>query len=125
MSAAGIAQRRLDFGRAENALLCRQRPGLHTGESRAAAGLGREDVRHVGGNHFVARPTVHEERNLVAHGAGGQEHRGFLGQKSCNALLQGIGGGVFGLLLVANLGLRHRLAHAGRWARRGVARQIN
>ena len=30
------------------------------GERRPAAGLGGEDVRHVGGDHFVARPAVHE-----------------------------------------------------------------
>ena len=59
----------IDLGAGENSALGGQRPRLQACERRAATGFGREDVRNIGGDHFVAGPAMHEQRNGVAHGA--------------------------------------------------------
>jgi len=72
-----------------------------------------DEVRGAVGQHLVARPRVHLDRDLVAHGAGGEVQRRFLAQEIGDHLLQQVHGRVLALLLVAHLGLAHEAAHVG------------
>src|SRR5262245_27579898 len=125
VTAAGLAHGRQHLGRAKDAALGWQRPGLHTSERGGAAGLGGEDVGKVGADHLIARPAVHEQSDLIAHGARGQEYGRFLAEQVCDPLLQRVGGGIAGDLLITHLGVRHGFAHACRRPGGGVAGELD
>ena len=82
-------------------------------------------MRHVGADDLVARPAVHQHRDLIAHSARRQKHGRFLAQMRRDAVLQSIGGRILATLLVADLGFRHRLAHPGRRLGLGVAVEVD
>jgi hypothetical protein len=82
-------------------------------------------VRGAVGQHLVARTGVDLDRDLVAHGAGGQVQRGLLAEEVGHHLLEEGHGRVLALLLVAHLGLAHEAAHVGRGPGHGVAVEID
>ena len=89
------------------------------------AALAGENVGGVMGKDFVAGPAVGQHRDLVAHGAGGQEHGGLLAQQRRHPLAQGGDGRVVAVLLVPNLGRHHGGAHRLRGAGLGVGIEID
>ena len=109
----------------EDALVARNPVRLGTGQHGRAATLRGEHMRLGRADDLVARPAVHQHRNLVAHGAGGQEHRRLLAEQIGDPLLQPVGGRILAALLVADLGLGHCLAHAGRRLGLGVAVEVD
>ena len=76
-------------------------------------------------DHLLAGAAVHQQRDLVAHAAGGQEDSRLLAQHRGHARLQRVDGGVLSALLVADLGLGHGLAHGRRRPRDRVAPEID
>ena len=62
---------------------------------------------------LIAGPAMHQRRRDVAHGARRHEHRGLLAEQIGHPFAQQIDRGIVADLLVADLGPRHRLAHAG------------
>jgi hypothetical protein len=111
--AAEYAERAVD-GRDHQA---RQRGGT--------AGFVQERVTGLVHDDGVALACPDAIRDLVAHGAGRQKHRGFLAEKFGDPFLQQVGGWILECLLVAALGLGHGLAHAGRRLGIGVGVQID
>ena len=87
--------------------------------------LGIDDVGGAVGDHLVAQPAMNADGDLVGHGAARQEDRVLLAQKLADALAQAVDGGVFHLLLVADLGVGHGLPHAGRGLGLGVAVEVD
>ena len=72
----------------------------------------------------VAAPAVGEDRDQVAHRAGGDVAGGLLAQHLGGALLEPLDGGVLAVLVVADLGLGHRRAHRRRRPGEGVAAEL-
>ncbi len=64
------------------------------------------------GNDLITRFTVDGHCDLITHRARRQENRSFLPEQFGNFLAQSIDTGVEPLLLIANLGFRHGLAHS-------------
>ena len=89
------------------------------------AAFAGEDVRGLMRQDLVAGAAMHQRRGDVAHGAGGHEHRGLLAEQIGDALAQHIHRRIVADLLVADLGPRHRLAHAGCRAGLGVREQVD
>ena len=96
-----------------------------TGQRCRAAAFGGNDVRRAIADHLVAGAAMDQQRDLVAHGAGGEEHRRLLAQKGRHAGLERIDGGVLAALLVAHLGIDHGTAHGRRWPGHRIAPQID
>ena len=86
-------------------------------EVHGMAGLVQDDL--------VPRLGVGAVRDLVAHGSGGKEQRRVLAQQLRHHRAELQHRGVLVALLVADLGVRHRLAHRPRGAGLGVAVQID
>ena len=82
-------------------------------------------MRVRGGDDLVAGPAVDQDRNLVAHGAGGEEQGRFLAEKIGDARAQAIDARVLAALLVADRRLGHGTAHRRRRPGRGVADEID
>ena len=85
-------------------------------------------VQQVGAriaDHFL--PVLGEQFDAdgVAHGAGGDEDRGFLAGDFRGAFFQTVDGGVFAIDVVAHLGLEHRPPHCGCGPGDGVTAQID
>src|SRR5438552_2537546 len=92
------------------------------------AGPARLEVDRVRGgvrDDLLAGPRVHAQRDLVAHGAGRQKHRGVLAEQLGHHLAEQVDGRVLQLLLVAHLGLAHEAAHVGGGPRDGVAVEVD
>ena len=64
----------------------------------------------------VALAAIHPVGDGVTHGAGWHVHSGFMARQLCRNLTQLVDRWVFARLLIADFGLRHGFAHAGRWA---------
>src|SRR5436309_3090524 len=94
-------------------------------QRRRSAGLEVDRVRGVVGDHLFAGPRVHAQRDLVAHRARGQEHRGFLAEQLGDHLAEHVDGRILELLLVAHLGVAHEAAHLPRGARDGIAEEVD
>ncbi len=101
------------------------RPHVDAGERRRPARLEVDRMRGVMRDHLFAGPRVHAQRDLVAHGARRQEHRGFLAEQLGDHLAEQIDGRVLELLLVAHLGVAHEAAHLGGGAGDRVAEEID
>src|SRR4029453_2270531 len=101
------------------------RAHVDAGEGGGPAGLGIDRVSAAVGDHLFAVPRVHAERDLVAHGARGHEHGGFLAQEIGHHLAKLVDRWILELLLVAHLGLAHEPAHVGRGLADGVAVEID
>ena len=89
------------------------------------AALAGNDVRGLVRQYLVAGPAPGQRRRDIAHGARRHEHRGLLAEQISDALAQQVDGRVVAELLVADLGARHRLAHARRGPGLGVRQQID
>src|SRR5262245_13930343 len=94
-------------------------------ETGGSAGLEVDRVRGPMRQHLLARPAMHTERDLVAHGAGGQEHRRLLAEQLGDHVLEEIHRRILALLLVAHLGVAHESAHRRRRLRQRVAVEID
>ena len=101
------------------------RPDQGTGQGAGAAAFVVQYVRRPVGDDLVARPAVHEDGDLVAHRAGGQEHRGLLAQQGRDGLAQLIDGWVLAALFVADRRRRHDTAHGRRRLRLRIAVEID
>jgi len=112
------------FGR-EFAVFARQRRDLETAKRGMRAAFAGDQMGARMGQNLVARPAIGQRRRDIAHGARGHEHGGFLAEQIGNAFAQQVHGRVVADLLVANLRLRHCLAHRRRRARLGVRQQVD
>src|SRR5262245_32447801 len=119
------ADRRLHRAHVELAARAVDRAHVDAGEGGGPAGLGVDRVSAAVGDHLFAVPRVHAERDLVAHGARGHEHGGFLAQEIGHHLAKLVDRRILELLLVAHLGLAHEPAHVGRGLADGVAVEID
>ncbi len=100
-------------------------PKLAAGECGCCRHLPVEDVRAGFAKRFLAGTGVEANGDLVAHGAGGDEKRGFAGENFSSAVFQKMDGGVFPVYVVADFGLGHGGAHGGGGTGDGVAAKIN
>ena len=109
----------------EHAALAQKPAHHHPGERRRSAGFGVNRMRRGREDDLVALAAVHARGDLVAHGARRQIDRGLLAQKIGDPLAQAVDRGVEHRLLVADLGLGDRAAHAGRGLGPGIAVEID
>jgi hypothetical protein len=94
-------------------------------EDRRSRAFRRDDVGVRRGDDFIARLTMHRQRDLVAHGAGRQEEGRLLAEKPRHCLVQEIDRRVLAALFVAYDGVGNRVAHRGARSRRRVADQVD
>ena len=90
-----------------------------------AALLREQDVRVLLGEQLVARLGEDPARDLVRHRRRRQVDRLLLAEQLGGAPLELEHGRVLALLLVADLGVRHRRAHRRRRLRRGIGAEID
>ena len=95
------------------------------GVDRRPAPLVDEDVRPLLGDDLAAGPAEHAERGLVRHRRGREEERRLVPEQLGHAALQLVGGRILALLLVADLGGRHRREHPRRRLRDGVGAEVD
>ncbi len=110
------------------------------GENAAIAGDGAQLAAGEGGGHghlpiqnvgerladdLLAGLGVNADGDLVAHGAGGNEEGGFPAEDLGGAGFEAVDGGVFGVHIVADLGLGHGGAHGGSGLGDGVTAQVD
>ena len=81
------------------------------GERGRCAALCGDDMRGFMRNDFVAGTAMRQDGDLVAHGAGGQEHRCLLAEQRGHAVAERMHGGVIAVLLIPHFGLDHGLLH--------------
>ena len=96
-------------------------PGVDGG----AALLGEEDVRILFGEQLVAGLGQDPARDLVGHARRREVDRLILTEELRRAPLELEHGRVLALLLVAYLGIRHRLTHGTRRLRCGIGAEID
>ena len=84
---------------------------LQPGVDRGARQLRGHDVRRLLDDQLRAALAEDQERDLVRHRRGRQVNRLFVADQVGDAALELEDGRVFALLLVADLGARHCLAH--------------
>ena len=118
-------QRRAKRIEREFSVRARQPGDLEAAERRMRAAFARDDMRGLVREDFVAGPAMRQRRRHIAHGAGRHEHRGLFAEQIGDALAQQVGGRIVADLLVADLGPRHRLAHAGRGAGLRIRQQVD
>jgi hypothetical protein len=82
-------------------------------------------MRTFAAHDFVPAARARQDGELVAHGARGDEERGFLAEQAGDGFLQLAHGGVFAVHVVAHLGARHRIAHGLGGARHGVRTKVD
>jgi len=70
-----------------------------------------EQVRARIADDLLAVRGVQLDGDGVAHGAGGQEERGFFAGDFGGALFESVDGGVFAINIVAHFGVCHGVAH--------------
>ena len=97
----------------EAAVRRRDRPRQQSGEHGRPTELRDHHVRVLFREQLVAGPAQDPERDLVRHRGRGHEHRLLVAQQLGGACLELVDGRVLALLLVADDGVRDRLAHAG------------
>ena len=97
---------------------------LHAGQRSARARFIKRDVRALADHDFIARARVHEQRDLIAHGARGHEQRALLAEHGGGAPLELDHCRVFTVHVVAHDGVRHRLAHGAGRPSHGVRAEI-
>jgi len=121
----GDARRRTDLlGRKpspEAGEPARLEPGVH----RGAAELGDHDVRGLLDDQLGPALAEDHERYLVREGRRREVHRLRLPEERGGGALEREHGRVLAPLLVADLGLRHRLAHRRRRPGRGVRAEVD
>jgi hypothetical protein len=82
-------------------------------------------VRPLLGHDLAAGPAEHAQRGLVRHRRGRKEECRLVAEQLRHAALQLVRGRILALLLVANLGGRHRREHSARGLRHGVGAQVD
>ena len=92
---------------------------------RGSAGFVTEDVGAGLREHLVARLRERLQRDLIGHRRAGHEDGLRLSEQLRRALLQREHARVLPLLLVADDGVRHRLAHAARRMRDRVRAEVD
>ena len=97
------------------------RPDLDAGQDRQGAGLVVIKVRLGLDDNLLASRGVGHDRDLVAHGAAGDEERRFLADHGRARLLKLADGGILAKDIVAHLGPGHGLAHGRRGFGHGIA----
>ena len=100
-------------------------PELAAGELGDHAHLPVEHVSARLADDLLAGAGVEADGDLVAHGAGGDEDGGFPGEDLGGARFEVVDGWVFGVDVVADLGVRHGLAHGRGGLGEGVAAEID
>jgi hypothetical protein len=113
-------------------LLRRRPPGLgheslhdEAGVDRGPSPLVDQDVRPLFGDDLAPGPAEHAECGLVRHRGGREEERCLVPEQLGHAALQLVGGRILALLLVADLGGRHRGEHPCRRLRDGVGAEVD
>jgi hypothetical protein len=101
------------------------RPRNEPGVCGRATLLREQDVRVLLGQQLVPRLGQDPQRDLVRHRRRRQVDGLVLAQQLRDAAFELEDGRVFALLLVADLGVGHRLAHTARRLGRGVAAKVD
>jgi hypothetical protein len=101
------------------------RKDLRATQRGDAGDLALDDVRVDVEHDFGAARGEHPHGGLVRHDAARKEQRGFLAEELGDFRLELAGGRVAVALVVADFGIGHRLAHAGRGLRNGIGTQID
>ena len=123
----GVArlQRRGQVGGREHAALAAHGVDDGTRHDADAAGLRAQDVAEVLHDHGVARRHVGGDADQVAHRSRRQEHRCLVPEALGDLAAQRRHGRVAALLLVADLGIGHDLAHRRARPGLGVGVQVD
>ncbi len=98
---------------------------LASGEGRNHGHFPVHQVAAGFADDLLAVLGVHADRNLVAHGAGGNKQRRFAAKNLRRACFQPIHGGVFPVDVVPYLGRSHGGPHGGRGTGDGIAAQVD
>ena len=61
-------------------------------------------MRTLANHHLVAVPGVHEQRDLIAHGAGGHEQRALFAEQRCHAFFQAPHTRIFPIHVITDFG---------------------
>ncbi len=118
VTAAGVKRGAKGVGR-KLPVGTRQRRDLETPERGVCAAFASDDVRGLVRQDLVAGPGMNQCRGDIAHGAGRHEYGRLLAEQVSDH------GRIVADLLVADLGPRDCLAHAGRRAGLGVRQQVD
>src|SRR5256714_5272512 len=102
----------LPLVRPEAASLAPDRPGHHAGMDRRPAELREQEVSILLGDQLVTGVGQGPQSDLVRHRRGRHVDGLFLAEQRGRAPFEVDDGGVLAALFVADLGSRHRLAHA-------------
>ena len=92
----------------------KHRPGAH---------LGPQHVRLLVGDELLPGPTCSRMPSWLASEPGRREQPGLVAEQVGDALLERPDGGVLAEHVVADGGVRHRLAHRGGWGAVRVSEQ--
>jgi hypothetical protein len=114
-----------DLGAGEDAAVAVEGAHDDAREQTRAAALEVDQMRGAVGQDLVARTRVDLDRDLVAHGAGGQVDGGFLAEQLGHHLLQPVHGRILALLLVAHFRLAHEAPHVRGGLGQGIAVEID
>ena len=111
--------------RGHEAVLRGHHAGHHAREGRHAGDLVVDDVGAGFGQHLVAGTSENANGHGVGHGARRHEDGGLEAEERRGQSLQPVDRGVFPVVVVAHLGLRHGLAHGGRGPSHRVGPQVD
>src|SRR5438552_968476 len=116
--------RGLDVGERGAALAVRHEPWLDRAEDEGGAHLVLIDVREVAEDDLVAALGLRQDATQVPEHAARDVDRGLLAEDLGGPLFKPVHGRILAVLVVADLGLRHRAAHRGGREREGIAPQL-
>ena len=122
---SAAAQCRAHLVGAEQATLPRQGAQHDAGQRSRTTGLVVHRVAGLVQNDLVPGAGMGTISDLVAHGARGQKQRRFLAEQIRDHRAEFAHGRVFVELLIAHLGVGHRLAHGTRRPGLGIAQQVD
>ncbi len=111
-------------GRVEQAALAGPRAARDAGERRGGTELGAQHVCLLVGDELLARAHVQPHAELVGQRPGRREQPRLVAEQPGDALLERAHGGVLAEDVVADLGVRHRLAHRAGRGGQGVGEEV-
>ena len=114
----------LDVLEGRHALAVRDRPAVQPAEHGERAHLVLVDVGHVAEDDLIAAAGLRQDPTEVPEHAARDVEAGFLPHDVRCALLEPVDRRVLAVLIVADLGLGHRLTHRGRRQGEGVAAEL-